>query len=128
MYIPKKKSPPDLTVAKNLKKRHYPAVEKISAELKDVLNEQHLSIDTGIAVFIDYAASFSVICTEVCQSKSRTEKDALKSVERKYLELLKVWSLTEKQLTQIIYAREAESRIQDFYFDQVRGRKDSYHR
>ena len=45
--------------------------------------------------------------------------ESLKSVERKYLEILKVWSLTEKQLTQIIYAREAELRIQDFYFDQV---------
>ena len=45
--------------------------------------------------------------------------ESLKSVERKYLEILKVWSLTEKHLTQIIYAREAELRIQDFYFDQV---------
>ena len=47
-------------------------------------------------------------------------------MERKYLELLKVWSLTEKQLTQIIYAREAESRIQDFYFDQVEKLRKSF--
>ena len=49
------KSPPDLTVAKNLKKRHYPAVEKITAELKDVLNEQHgATIDTGRGCLFDF--------------------------------------------------------------------------
>ena len=35
------------------------------------------------------------------------------------MEISKVWSYTEKILTKIIYAREAEQSIKDFYFDQV---------
>ena len=48
----------------------------------------------------------------------KSEKD-FQQVENKYLEISKVWSYTEKILTKIIYAREAEQSIKDFYFDQV---------
>ena len=46
-------------------------------------------------------------------------KEDFQQVENKYLEISKVWSYTEKILTKIIYAREAEQSIKDFYFDQV---------
>lgn len=46
-------------------------------------------------------------------------REDFQQVENKYLEISKVWSYTEKILTKIIYAREAEQSIKDFYFDQV---------
>ena len=48
----------------------------------------------------------------------KSRKD-FQQVENKYLEISKVWSYTEKILTKIIYAREAEQSIKDFYLDQV---------
>ena len=60
--------------------------------------------------------------------KLKLDTESIKSVERKYLEVSKVWTLTEKTLTQIIYAREAELSIQDYYFDQVANLRKSFDR
>ena len=42
-----KNVPPDLTIARNLKRKHYPAVEKLTKELKALIGDNRRS-NSGI--------------------------------------------------------------------------------
>ena len=121
-----------MTHAKNLKRKYLKkeSIEQIEADLTEVLNDQSATSGTFYAentnkIWICFLTERHIY-TDLETLKLDTE--SIKFVERKYLEVSKVWTLTEKTLTQIIYAREAELSIQDYYFDQVANLRKSFDR
>lgn len=90
-------SPPELTEATNLKKKYFSVVQRTITELESLASERNENVNSQID-----------------------------GVNRRNIELRRIWKNTEKNLNTLIRARDAEQSIKEYVFDAVTDQRNNF--